>query len=381
MQYGGYTGGLGGTRVRSNLARYRKIKGASEDVSRRAKQIKEKKAKSGLFGKILGKGLEWGTGALLAPILGPGALIAAKAVGRGVGAYGGAKLGYGDKVGSGLDDTKWLASDRKKLDRSEKGLEESFKSAGYAALASSAKKGATDWVKTQGADSIGSYIGDKIKQKLYWKPDKGKTPMGGGLALPDVPTLSKEPFDYQASGIGTRGRASESPLGGLLSVPPALEPGMGVPPQYGGRDFQLPSISPTPKTPSLIGAGFNLPSLGDPTAGTDPFKYAQSGFGAQAGQRSLLGQQLQKVTGYDHVDKLISKYEDPSSLLAQQPWAQEGFQFAGLPEEGDFGSEILSGQYSPWGNMISGAYAGPMRQQQGGMVRDDNALIDMMYRR
>jgi hypothetical protein len=31
--------------------------------------------------------------------------------------------------------------------------------------------------------------------------------------------------------------------------------------------------------------------------------------------------------------------------------------------------------------MISGAYAGPIRKQQGGMVRDDNALIDMMYRR
>jgi len=40
--------------------------------------------------------------------------------------------------------------------------------------------------------------------------------------------------------------------------------------------------------------------------------------------------------------------------------------------------------------MISGAYAGPIRKQhglpsltfsQGGMVRDDNALIDMIYRR
>ena len=98
MQRGGYTGGFGGGRVRANLARYRKIRDASEDVSRRAKQIKEKKSKSGLFGKILGKAAEWGTGALLAPVLGPGALIAAKAVGRGIGGYAGAKMGYGDKV-------------------------------------------------------------------------------------------------------------------------------------------------------------------------------------------------------------------------------------------------------------------------------------------
>ena len=114
--------------------------------------------------------------------------------------------------------------------------------------------------------------------------------------------------------------------------------------------------------------GFNLPSMKDPMAGTDPFKYAQSGFGAQEGQKGLLG-------------GLSGLAEGQSSLLGQQPWAQEGFGFAGLPEQGEIGSEFLSGQYSPWDNMINEAYAGPIRRQQGGMVREDNALIDMMYRR
>ena len=111
--------------------------------------------------------------------------------------------------------------------------------------------------------------------------------------------------------------------------------------------------------------GFSLPkapSLG----GGDPFQYAQSGFGAQAGQQGLFG-------------GLSSLAQGETNFLQQQPWAQAGYQ---LPEQ-SLGEDIITGQYSPWSNITSGAYAGPsvMRQQQGGMVRDDRALIDMLYRR
>jgi hypothetical protein len=41
-----------------------------------------------------------------------------------------------------------------------------------------------------------------------------------------------------------------------------------------------------------------------------------------------------------------------------------------------FGEDLITGQYSG----ISGAYAGPT-YNEGGMVRDDRALIDMLYRR
>jgi len=307
MQRGGYTGGFGGGRVRSNLARYRKIREASEDVSRRAKEIKEKKAKSGLFGKILGKAAEWGTGALLAPILGPGALIAAKAAGRGVGSYAGAKLGYGDKVGSGLGETQWLASDRKKLDRSEKGLEKSFKSTGYAGAAAGALKGATDYVQSQGAEGIEDWL--QAKTGLKRNPFETPAYMQG----PD-PTVALKEVEFNMSQFDPSIISQDRlPLEGMQQKVSGLLPG-------------------------TMEKSFSL--SGQP----------ESAYG------------------------LLSK-------LPSQEFTQEGFQFAGLPEPGEIGSEFLSGQYSPWGNMMSGAYAGPMRQQQGGMVRDDNALIDMMYRR
>jgi len=177
------------------------------------------------------------------------------------------------------------------------------------------------------------------------------------LALPETPALGREPFDYQASGIGTKGRASESPLGGLLGVPPAFDPGLKAPAQYGGEQFQLPSVTPMeiPEMPTM-GGGFSLsgaPSLGD----EDPFEYAQSGFGAQAGQRGIFG-------GMSYLDK------GETNFLQQQPWAQEDYRL---------GSNI-SGSF-PYSGM-GGAHAGLMQYgQQGGVVRDDRALIDMLYRR
>jgi hypothetical protein len=114
--------------------------------------------------------------------------------------------------------------------------------------------------------------------------------------------------------------------------------------------------------PSL--GGLNIPSMGDPTAGSDPFQYARSGLGAQAGQRGVFG-------------GLSSLAQGETNFLQQQPWAQAGYQ---LPEQ-SLGEDLITGQYSPWSNITSGAYAGPIRQQQGGIVRDDRALIDMLYRR
>ena len=119
MQYGGYAGG---NRALSNIGRFRSISKATEDVQSRAKQIKSKKKKGGFWGKVLGKAGEWGGKALLggalSTVLGPGlGLLAAKTIGSGVGGFLGAKLGYGKKVGTGLDKSKWLAGERKKLEQ------------------------------------------------------------------------------------------------------------------------------------------------------------------------------------------------------------------------------------------------------------------------
>jgi hypothetical protein len=115
--------------------------------------------------------------------------------------------------------------------------------------------------------------------------------------------------------------------------------------------------------------GFNIPSMKDPMAGTDPFKYAQSGFGAQVGQKGLLG-------------GLSGLAEGQSNLLAQQPWAQEGFQFAQEPSVGQNLFNQLAEtpeQVNPLEWMTNAGFAAPYAG--GGMVRDDNALIDMIYRR
>ena len=360
MQYGGYTGGFGGSRVRANLARYRKIRDASEDVSRRAKQIKEKKSKSGLFGKILGKAAEWGTGALLAPVLGPGALIAAKAVGRGIGGYAGAKMGYGDKVGS------WLASDRKKLEKSEKGLEESFKGTGMSEFVAGAKKGAGDWVKSQGADSIEDYLQAKtgIKRNPFETPNYMQGPDATMVqqtyekALAD-PTAKAEVAKMMASkdesmGKNIFGEMYRTQMAQGMTDATAADLGAGIYPS--GTVPELYNTSPS-------FGGFNLPSMKDPTAGTDPFKYAQSGFGAQAGQKGLLG-------------GLSGLAEGQSSLLGQQPWAQEGFEFA---QEPSHGQNLFNQVGNPLEWMMNTTSAAPYAG--GGMVREDSALIDMMYRR
>jgi len=365
MQRGGYTGGFGGGRVRANLARYRKIRDASEDVSRRAKQIKEKKAKSGLFGKILGKAAEWGTGALLAPVLGPGALIAAKAVGRGIGTYGGAKLGYGDKVGSGLGQTKWLASDRKKLDKGEKGLEESFKGAGYAGFAAGVKKGVGDWVKSQGADGIEDYLQAKtgIKKNPFETPNYMQGPPETTAAIQKAKGhLPSAQESFIGVGKDLQDKSSSAMLGQMNRT--LMAQGMT---DATASDLGAKAGSLYNTTPSF--GGLNLPSMGSPTAGTDPFQYAQSGFGSQAGQKGLLG-------------GLSGLAEGQSSLLGQQPWAQEGFEFAQEPSHGQNLFNQLaetSGQGNPLEWMTNAASAAPYAS--GGMVRDDNALIDMMYRR
>ena len=355
MQRGGYTGGFGGGRVRANLARYRKIRDASEDVSRRAKQIKEKKSKSGLFGKILGKAAEWGTGALLAPVLGPGALIAAKAVGRGIGGYAGAKMGYGDKVGSGLGETKWLASDRKKLEKSEKGLEESFQGTGISQFVAGAKKGAGDWVKSQGADSIEDYLQAKtgIKRNPFETPNY--------MQGPDATMVQQT---YEKALADPTSKTAVAEMG--ASIQPALDKTMASSKMGGWKINPEMEITKTgfkdySLNPSM--GGFNLPSMGSPTAATDPFQYAQSGFGAQEGQKGLLG-------------GLSGLAEGQSNLLAQQPWAQEGFQFA---QEPNHGQNLFNQVGNPLEWMINTTYAAPYAG--GGMVREDNALIDMMYRR
>ena len=378
LQYGGpaYSGG---SRVMGNLGRFRSITKATKDVQRRAKQIKSKKKKAGLFGKVFGKAAEWGTKALLAPILGPGALLAAKTVGSGVGAYFGAKLGYGDKVGTGLDKTKWLAGEREKLGAAEGDLGDLYKGIAGKQAMSTAKAGGKEFLKDVGAKSWEDYGQTKWKEWTESKPDLGKIPMGGGMAPAKLPGDLSEQYagspegytgglpsaktlDYTPTGLGAGRKAlGDKPLIGSDFISQKLsEPYAGSPEGYTGGDFRAPEMP-------IMGGGFSpakAPSLG----GADPFEYAQSGFGAQAGQQGIFG-------------GLSSLAEGDTDFFQQQPWAQAGYQLPEPPSFGaSFGEDLITGQYSPWSNMTSGAYAGPYRQR-GGMVRDDRALIDMLYRR
>jgi hypothetical protein len=330
MQYGGYTGGgaLG------NLGRLRSIMKATKDVQSRAKQIKSKKSKAGFFGKLLGKGFDWGTKALLGSTLGPLGLLAAQTIGSGIGGYLGAKLGYGKKVGTGLDESKWLAGDREKLGKAEGNLEDLYKDIAGKQASATAKSGGTKFLKEAGAKTWGDYAEAKFS-KGKWS-GKELTPFNEEAAAAYAKAKKAMPFDPR----------DESLVGGLEGYRSQMVEGM--------KDYDL--------NPSL--GGLNIPSMGDPTAGSDPFQYARSGLGAQAGQRGVFG-------------GLSSLAQGETNFLQQQPWAQAGYQ---LPEQ-SLGEDLITGQYSPWSNITSGAYAGPIRQQQGGIVRDDRALIDMLYRR
>ena len=330
MQYGGYTGGgaLG------NLGRLRSIMKATKDVQSRAKQIKSKKSKAGFWGKILGKGAEWGTKALLGSTLGPLGLLAAQTIGSGIGGYLGAKLGYGKKVGTGLGKPKWLAGEREKLGKAEGDLGDLYKDIAGKQASATAKSGGTKFLKEAGAKTWGDYAQAKFGKGEF--SGKKLTPFNEGAEAAAAKARAATPFDPR----------DESLVGGLEGYRSQMVEGM--------KDYDL--------NPSL--GGLNIPSMGDPTAGSDPFQYARSGLGAQAGQRGVFG-------------GLSSLAQGETNFLQQQPWAQAGYQ---LPEQ-SLGEDLITGQYSPWSNITSGAYAGPIRQQQGGMVRDDRALIDMLYRR
>jgi len=352
LQYGGpaYSGG---SRVMGNLGRFRSITKATKDVQRRAKQIKSKKKKAGLFGKVFGKAAEWGTKALLAPILGPGALLAAKTVGSGVGAYFGAKLGYGDKVGTGLDKTKWLAGEREKLGAAEGDLTDLYRGIAGKQAMSTAKSGGKEFLKESGADTWGDYAQARLGVGKY--SGKELTPFNEGAeeaaaqARASTPLGDTDPFAGQLGDIAqqSRGDALADFTTQLKEVQPLENLG-----GYGAYG-EMPSSG-----------GFKLASMGE----QDPFEYAQSGFGAQAGQQGLLG-------------GMLSLAEGGSDVLQQQPWAQAGYQLPEPPSFGaSFGEDLITGQYSPWSNITSGAYAGPT-YNEGGMVRDDRALIDMLYRR
>ena len=82
------TGGL------ASIARARKMRKSYEDVERRAKEIRKKQGRSGMWGTI-GKIAGTALGAALAPATGGLSLLAAKSIGSGLGSYAGAKLGYG----------------------------------------------------------------------------------------------------------------------------------------------------------------------------------------------------------------------------------------------------------------------------------------------
>ena len=344
LQYGGpaYAGGgaLG------NLGRLRSIMKASGDVQSRAKQIKSKKKKGGFWGKVLGKAAEWGTGALLGATLGPLGLLAAKTIGSGIGGYFGAKLGYGDKVGTGLDKSKWLAGERKKLGSAEGDLTDFYRDIAGKQASATAKAGGKKFLKDVGAKTWGEYGQAKLGIGKY--SGEKLTPFNEGAeeaaakARASTPLGDTDPFAGQLGDIAQQSRGDA-----LADFTAKLKADK----EYGAVG-QMPSSG-----------GFSLPSAPS-LGGGDPFEYAQSGFGAQGGQQGIFG-------------GMSSLAEGQTNFLQQQPWAQSGYQ---IPEPPSLGEDLITGQYSPWSNITSGAYAGPT-YNEGGMVRDDRALIDMLYRR
>ena len=365
MQYGGYTGGV----ALGNLGRLRSIMKATKDVQSRAKQIKSKKSKAGFWGKILGKGFDWGTKALLGSTLGPLGLLAAQTIGSGIGGYLGAKLGYGKKVGTGLDESKWLAGDREKLGKAEGNLEDLYKDIAGKQASATAKSGGTKFLKEAGAKTWGDYAQAKFS-KGKWS-GKELTPFNEEAAAAYAKAKKATPESILGE--------AEVPLAGEATMKvPALDPFAG---QLGdiaqqSRGDALADFTAKLKADKGYGAVGQMPSSGGlslPKApslgGGSPWQVPQFKFGAQAGQRGVFG-------------GLSSLAQGETNFLQQQPWAQAGYE---LPEHPSIGQGLfnqmsaVSGQKNPFDYLTNAAYAAPYFG--GGMVRDDRALIDMLYRR
>ena len=342
MQSGGYasvgsglaslfqpSGGL------ASIARARKIGAAKKDVRRRATKIKKKQSSSGVWGKIgsmAGKALATAAMAALAPATGGASLLFAKSLGSGLGSYAGARFGYGDKVGSGLGGSKWLAGSRRQLGEAESGLQKSFQERGLAS-------GATTF-------AMGAIEGDLKGSK--WKPDLGKTPMGGGMAPAGLPG------------------------GGDLSK------------AYAG--------SPEGYAEAIPGGPTGIPSE---LAAAETFEYKPSGLGAGAGSKALGTQPL--IGGSDFSKQLSEVYSgSPAGYTGD--WSQYGASQGALesvvPETVDPLAGLTSGQNTGWtpdwydepvddwyDEPVGGQSGGYVSGRHGGYSREDMALLDMIYRR
>ena len=333
MQGGGVAG----------IARAKKIFGAQKDIWDRARKIKRKQGSSGFFSKLGSIAGKYALPAALAAF-GPaswGASLATKGVaslfaksfGSGLGSYFGAKLGYGDKVGSGEGSSKWLSPARKQLGKAESDMGKSFKERGIASGATTFAMGAIEG----GLKGIG----DKFK------PDTGEVPMGGGMAPAGLP------------GGGDLSKAyADSPEGYVGELP-------------GAETFDY--------KPTGLGAGVGSKALGNqPLIGGSDFSKQLSASGKFMEGWSP---QVQKMYGASQgiINQAAPETVDPLSAIGQLEDP-----LAGLSSGQNAGwspADMYDDPTTSYPELLGGQRGGYVSGRHGGYSRDDMALLDMIYRR
>ena len=368
------SGGVG------RISRAKKINKARKDILGKGKQIAKKGIFSGI-GSILGQqfGKKVFGGALtslLAP-LGPLAPIVAQMIAQGGGAYLGAKAGYGKAVKGLGSKGKWLASDYKKLGRAQLG-EEEFKERGLAGGMWAGFEGLSD-------SDLLKNVGDKFKTKLGTLVH-GESPVAGaGEALQASEAgqiLSQAPEDYSKQAMQASEAFKLKPSEGLTRT---LD-------DSGGMKIGMRDVNP-------LNQKFQLTDSKPPTL--DEFKAAQPWAPFEYSGKPLLQSSqfrhspfapvLQDAGGLDYSvvpDINLTKMTDAenmATLLAHSRYSDDyggGMRSQrGLPDSDTYDPS----SYNPFQHGFLERYGRPSAQhrrfQQGGIVRDDMALLDMIYRR
>jgi hypothetical protein len=374
------------------IARAQKISKARKDVLGKGKQI----AKKGLFsqiGSVLGqqfgkKVLGGGLTALLTPLLGPAAApIIAQMIAQGGGAYAGAKAGYGKEVKGLGSEGKWQAGEYKKLGRAQLG-EEEFKERGLAGGMWAGFEGLSE------SDALKN-LGDKFKTKLGTLVH-GESPVAGaGEALQASEAgqiLSQAPEDYSKQAMQASEAFKLKPSEGLTRT-------FG---ESGGMDIGMRDVNPLNQKFQLTDSKPLTLDKFKAMQPQDPFEYsgkpwesygkAVSPQGLEQGLGDPFAQVFQDASGLDYSvvpDINLTKMTDAENMAARLAHSRYSDDYGGgmrsqrgLPDSDTYDPS----SYNPYQRGALERYGRPPSSQfrhfqQGGMARDDMALLDMIYRR
>ena len=158
---------------------------AQRDLARKEKELKKYQSKRSLLGNILGKGAGLAAGALLTPVLGPGGVMAGKAIASTLGsALGSSKMLSGSGPEIGMGSTGLGTRSYEDLIKSKSGLDKQMQGQALGAGAAQIKAGLAGVAGDQLKSSLGKGLMSKTGINL--RPPTDASLFGESMPVADI---------------------------------------------------------------------------------------------------------------------------------------------------------------------------------------------------